>query len=82
MGKGVLTNVFQGEGEWGKECGQMCFRRKETGGAAVMPPLRASPHGGDGRGAAVFLVLLSVNGLSGLSVFMANFAAGNKLTGF
>lgn len=49
--------------------------------AAVMPPFRASLHVGDGRGAAVFLVSLSVNGLSGLSVFMANFAAGNKLTG-
>ena len=58
------------------------FGRQETEMAAVMPPLRASPHWGDGRGAAVFLVSLSVNWLSGLSVFMANFAAGNKLTGF
>ena len=82
MGKGVLTNVFQEEGEWGKECGQMCFRGMETGDGcrdAVAPSL--FPRGRREM-AAVFLVLLSVNGLSGLSVFMANFAAGNKLTGF
>ena len=55
MGKGVLTNVFQEEGEWGKECGQMCFRWMETGDGcrdAAAPGL--SPRGRRERGCRIF----------------------------